>query len=298
MSDPEVHLTEPAKLLLLASLLAKDGIISNNAKAFLKERILRRDPEVMQLLEVFDGGDSVDIGFINRVNKLVDDSASRMHRALFAKCPLEVSKALSKKEREDNDLLNEKSLIYGELANSFCLTSLLLLSAASHHRGSTFYDLGSGSGKALFVARLWLDFGRCIGLEILKGLHEAALEVVESYNRNYREVLASNQAQHVAVYCGSFLNHDWSDGTVVFANSTCFDDDLMAKMGKKAELLQPGSYLVTFTKGINSEKFQLLDKRRFKMSWGPATVFCHRRLGEDGQPVDNSTFRWVGHWST
>ena len=30
---------------------------------------------------------------------------------------------------------------------------------------------------------------------------------------------------------GSFLEYDWSDGDVVFANSTCFDDQLMAEMG-------------------------------------------------------------------
>lgn len=30
---------------------------------------------------------------------------------------------------------------------------------------------------------------------------------------------------------GSFLEFDWSDGDVVFANSTCFDDELMQNMG-------------------------------------------------------------------
>ena len=31
---------------------------------------------------------------------------------------------------------------------------------------------------------------------------------------------------------GSFLDYDWSDGDVVFANSTCYDDQLMADMGE------------------------------------------------------------------
>lgn len=50
------------------------------------------------------------------------------------------------------------------------------------------------------------------------------------------------------MYEGSFLDFDWSDGDVVFANSTCFDDELMMDMSKKAERLKAGAIIVTFTK--------------------------------------------------
>ena len=48
---------------------------------------------------------------------------------------------------------------------------------------------------------------------------------------------------------------DWSDGDVVFANSTCFDDDLMVAMAQKALQLRPGAVFVTFTKGLSSPHF-------------------------------------------
>lgn len=35
---------------------------------------------------------------------------------------------------------------------------------------------------------------------------------------------------------------------MVFANSTCFDDELMMDMSKKAEKLKAGALIVTFTK--------------------------------------------------
>jgi hypothetical protein len=54
MAAMEDTLTEPAKLLLLASLLAKDRIITENGKAFLKELILRRDPRLLSLLNTFE----------------------------------------------------------------------------------------------------------------------------------------------------------------------------------------------------------------------------------------------------
>lgn len=54
-----------------------------------------------------------------------------------------------------------------------------------------------------------------------------------------------------AVYEGSFLDFDWSDGDVVFANSTCFDDELMIDMSEKATKLKAGAIVVTFTKVKN-----------------------------------------------
>jgi hypothetical protein len=53
-----------------------------------------------------------------------------------------------------------------------------------------------------------------------------------------------------------------------------------------AKALKPGAIFVTFTKGLNLPKhFEVIERKRYKMSWGPATVFIHRRLGPDGLPV-------------
>jgi hypothetical protein len=53
-----------------------------------------------------------------------------------------------------------------------------------------------------------------------------------------------------------------------------------------AKSLKPGAIVVTFTKGLNLPKhFEILERKRYKMSWGPATVFIHRRLGADGLPI-------------
>ena len=52
-----------------------------------------------------------------------------------------------------------------------------------------------------------------------------------------------------------------------------------------ATRLKPGAIFVTFTKGLNSDKFEVLDRRRYKMSWGPATVFIHRRLHDSGEQL-------------
>lgn len=108
------------------------------------------------------------------------------------------------------------------------------------------------------------------------------------YNKSFKSYLAIGQSQYANVYEGSLLDFDWSDGDVVFANSTCFSEELMQQLSVRAENLQPGAIVVTFTKGLTSTAFELLERKRYRMSWGPATVFIHRRLKADGKPVGPS----------
>ena len=109
----------------------------------------------------------------------------------------------------------------------------------------------------------------------------------ERFNKEVRHLLDAGQRQHAAVYSGSFLDFDWTSGDVIFANSTCYEEGLMRDMSIMAQKLKPGAIMVTFTRGLLEieGKFELLEKKRQKMSWGPATVFIHRRLKEDGMPV-------------
>ncbi len=69
------------------------------------------------------------------------------------------------------------------------------------------------------------------------------------------------------------MEFDWSNGDVVFANSTCFEDELMDNLGKHAERLKPGAFLVTFTKGIESPNFEELYKRRYDVLWMILTAY-------------------------
>jgi SAM-dependent methyltransferase len=164
-----------------------------------------------------------------------------------------------------------QSLIYGEVDFSSLYTVLRKINAPP---GKIFYDLGSGTGKAVYAARIVQDYSKCIGIEILSNLHKQANKITERFNSKFKDRLVMGQPNLAAVFEGSFLEYDWSDGDVVFANSTCFEDDLMFELGLQAERLKAGAIVVTFTKGLTSpsmEKFELLERKRYKMSWGPAT---------------------------
>jgi hypothetical protein len=88
-----------------------------------------------------------------------------------------------------------------------------------------------------------------VGIEILRSLHLQAEKVQARFEAHFAQFLSLDASPPaVALFDGSFLDFDWADGDVVFANSTCFDDELMADMSKQAEKLKPGAIVVTFTK--------------------------------------------------
>ncbi|CAM9209036.1 unnamed protein product, partial [Hapterophycus canaliculatus] len=147
--------------------------------------------------------------------------------------------------------------------------------------GLKFYDLGSGSGKAVFAAVLAADFRCAVGIEVLAGVFRASTRVFKRYRKLVEPVLGSPAS--IELLHGSFLDRacDWSDGDLVFANSTCFAEDTMLAIAGRAELLRPGARVVTFTTALKTPWLKVLTKRRYQMSWGPATVFVHQKLSPD-----------------
>jgi SAM-dependent methyltransferase len=139
------------------------------------ELILRRDPRLKPLIDKFESKDANDVTFLEQLHELVSNEAHYLYEDLFADTSLEVGKALSKSEREEKQLNEDKSLIYGEVEFA---SFYRVLRKINPEPGLTFYDLGSGTGKALFIARLVQDFSKCVGIEILESLHIQAEKIV------------------------------------------------------------------------------------------------------------------------
>lgn len=49
--------------------------------------------------------------------------------------------------------------------------------------GGNFYDIGSGSGRAVMAARLTQDFNKCVGIELMENLSGLA-DMVKVSGRN------------------------------------------------------------------------------------------------------------------
>lgn len=123
-------------------------------------------------------------------------------------------------------------------------------------------------------AALLCNFKECYGIEILKGLQEVifiyldysldikcvqtSLDILNRFNCSIAPLL-STRASSIHFLHGSFLSesHDWSDADLVFANSTCFPDELIGQIEVLARKLAVGARVVTFTSSLRSEYFKV-----------------------------------------
>ena len=66
----------------------------------------------------------------------------------------------------------------------------------------------------------------------------------------------------------------------MFANSTCFSEDLIRKIANKANNeCKIGTIIITFTKRLSNLSNEWEFKKGFRrlMTWGIATVFVYRK---------------------
>lgn len=147
------------------------------------------------------------------------------------------------------------------------------------------FDTGSGTGRAVVYAHLLFgDTLKCSrGIEILPLLHQYAVDAVAGLPSKMlqHEALFAHHSAQYSVELGDFLAHDcfeWQTADLVFVNSTCFSDQMMASIQARALGLKKGSRVATLTRFFQSDAFVVTDTLNFTMSWGIATCFFHLRL--------------------
>jgi len=164
----------------------------------------------------------------------------------------------------------DKSLVYGEvLPESF----QAVMQAARPGPGEVFYDLGSGLGKAVVLANLLFDFSKCVGIEFVPSLAQAAQAVIDS--RAARKALRGT----VELINASFLDADFSDADVVFTHSACFSKKLMVQLRRRCEAqLKPGARIITISTHLNSPLFKRRALMSCRMDWGPSFAQISERI--------------------
>ena len=154
-------------------------------------------------------------------------------------------------------------------------------------REGNFYDLGSGTGKAVIAMSLIFRFKRLIGIEFLENLFKLSLGVKQNYDKsigdkfdNYKQLFNFESPNQIEFLQGDFLKHTWEDTSIIFANSTCYTLNMMNNIANKANKeCKPGTIIITFTKRLTnlSADWELRDGFRRLMTWGIATIYIHRR---------------------
>ena len=140
-----------------------------------------------------------------------------------------------------------------------------------------FYDLGSGTGKAVILASLLANFSVLIGIEIINELHKASHEILNHYNRITEKIYFRHPKQFIDFINNDFANVDFSDADIIFMNATCFEYELNFPMIKKLDKLKKGARIITNTRFIKTPTYNVENIGTFPFSWGSEYAFLHTK---------------------
>ena len=150
---------------------------------------------------------------------------------------------------------------------------------------SALLDLGSGIGKVVLIASLFLD--QATGVELVDARHLQALALRDEFERTVSKLVepAGSWHRNTRLVSGDMFSSgvNWSGFGIVYACSTCFNPSLVARIAAKAEHeLDAGALLCTVTKPLNVAstvsncRLVLAHKLNLQFSWGAETVFIYR----------------------
>ncbi|EFJ31901.1 hypothetical protein SELMODRAFT_408223 [Selaginella moellendorffii] len=262
---------------------------------------------------------SISCGSSVAKEQLSRKDAFELIESLYRDHPAPVWRVESRKamEIQQHSPKTSKCLIYGEVSFiAFARMLELCVPLAmgdSSRKGFAFYDLGCGAGRPVFLApMLRPDCVKSCGLEIIpslsafslyakvlmccfvsSGMHEMNQELLLLYKLEVLPYLhPSRRDQDISFVRGDFLQEDWSDADIVFANATCFDDPLFEQLEQRAtQTLRNGSVVISVTKRFSGGSWELVQRQEMKMSWAPAIVHVQRKKQQnphsDKQTTDN-----------
>eukprot|EP00529_Nitzschia_sp_RCC80_P028140 CAMPEP_0113441700 /NCGR_PEP_ID=MMETSP0014_2-20120614/1219_1 /TAXON_ID=2857 /ORGANISM="Nitzschia sp." /LENGTH=271 /DNA_ID=CAMNT_0000332555 /DNA_START=52 /DNA_END=867 /DNA_ORIENTATION=- /assembly_acc=CAM_ASM_000159 len=256
------------------STMGETSTLSHNLQSLLKDLVVN-DDDLSE--DIFVSPPSV-----VKLHDLAQTKLRKELNSLYEEYSFVTAKDASLRDdlrRSAGNTHSEDSLVYGEIdLGGFCD---LLQSLSTTGSNGVFYDLGSGSGRAVFAARFAGDYERCVGIELLSNLHDLASSVKSLYKFQYQSKLKWTTVEFVH---SDLLEHDWSDGSVVYAPSLLFDSPMMERIAEKALSLQSDAYLVSLKQFADTleafnQAFKLIEYRPVLMSWGNSNVYVYQRNG-------------------
>jgi protein-L-isoaspartate O-methyltransferase len=155
---------------------------------------------------------------------------------------------------------------FGEIdATSFSVA----LEWVSPKPGETFVDLGSGAGKAVLTAAALHDLASATGVEILRPLHDAAVAAAARCDVG---------RTRVELLCADALAHPWQSCDLVFCTTTCFSDEMCARLEAGVHELRVGARLIVTTRPLRAEGVKLLRKGKLPYAKGSLLFFAYERV--------------------
>ena len=103
-------------------------------------------------------------------------------------------------------------------------------------------------------------------------LHDGAREIADKWDRSKDGLLFLTEQQRqteIDLMNENFMSEALSlkNATLVYMNSTTYEQDMMLKVAAKCEKMAGGTFVVTHTKRLPSVHFDVVEDVRLMQSW-------------------------------
>jgi hypothetical protein len=164
-----------------------------------------------------------------------------------------------------------EKLLYGELPFA---TWQKIVEYVKPNPDGVLFDLGSGTGRVVMASHLLFNFRKAIGVELLDGLHEKALEVKENFDKNIKPKITKEIAERELQFVkADFFTTDLREADFIFMNHPFKDGEVFMKLEEKfLNELKPGTKITTIIRALRNPRFKSLGSQTYKFSWGDSTA--------------------------
>lgn len=178
----------------------------------------------------------------------------------------DVSNAARRKFTSDTS-----KFLYGELPFT---TWQQIVEHANPKKDGVFFDLGSGTGRVVVASHLLYDFKKSIGVELLDGLHDKAMEVKENFEKTIKpQVEKQVEGRELQFIKSDIFAVDLREADFIFMNHPFKDGEVFMKLEEKfLSELKPGTKIVTIIRALRNPAFKSLGSQTYKFSWGDSTA--------------------------
>ena len=177
--------------------------------------------------------------------------------------------------RQSRALNNAIEYTYGEID---FISFTALLSMAKPDCNTVFYDLGSGTGKAVLACAMVFNVKKSCGIELFNLLHQTALKQQHRLQKLPDYVDKTNVLYFINA---DFLHVDLSDATLIFINATAFFGETWVAVNQHLKQMPTGTIIITTSKRLFADAFSVIKVTSVQMSWGIVYAYIQQRIAPE-----------------
>lgn len=148
-----------------------------------------------------------------------------------------------------------------------------ILSLVKPQPQEVFYDLGCGSGKAIFLTALIYKDIVAHGVEILPPMYELDIKLLKNLKTQAKDhPTFKTYPLNINFHNADIFEFDFTDADIVFINATCYSKKRWEEVENIFKKLKKGTRIILTSKTLKEADFKLIHARYYLMSWGISVV--------------------------